>query len=141
MSIEQLKAIVKRNNDEFWNQADMSVADEVFSLDYVRHMPNGRDIRGREAIKQEVAVLRRGFPDLQFTVEDLVAEGDRVAARCTGQGTHRGEYLGIAPTGKRVPFNCIVVFRIAEGRIVEDWVEADVGTMMQELVGGPAAEA
>jgi predicted ester cyclase len=96
MSVEELKAIVKRNNDEFWNKGDMSVADEVLATDYVRYMPGGVEILGLEGIKQEVTTVRKAFPDIQFTIEDMIAEGDKVAARFIGHGTHKGDFRGIA---------------------------------------------
>ena len=133
MSARGLKAIVRRNNDEFWNQEDMAVADEIIASDYVRHMPNGRDIRGREGIRQEVAAFHKAFADLQFSLEDVIAEGDKVAARFTGRGTHKGEFTGIPPTGKVVQYGAIVICRIAKGKIVESWAQEDSLWMMQQL--------
>ena len=92
-----------------------------------------------EDLKQFFVMLRSGFPDFQATMEDLLAEGDKVALRFTFRGTHQGEFLGIAPTGKQVTMVGIDIFRIADGRIVELWgQEEDVLGMMQQIGAIPS---
>ena len=90
-------------------------------------------MRGLEAAKHAAADYRQAFPDLHVTVEDLIAEGDRVAARLRFRGTHLGELDGIAPTGRRVDCTGIVISRIEEGKISEDWANFDDLGMMQQL--------
>ena len=112
----------------------MDAADELYAPGYVGHDPsNPEDIRGLEAAKQAAADYRQAFPDLQVTVEDLIAEGDKVVARLRFRGTHRGELEGIAPTGRRVDCTGIVVSRMEGGKIAEDWANFDDLGMMRQL--------
>jgi predicted ester cyclase len=124
MSVEENKALVRREQDELWNQTgNLEAAEELFAPEQA------------EAAKQEASDFRRGFPDVVSTIEDLVAEGDRVAARWSARATHQGEYVGVPPTGKEVEFTGISVYRIEGGRIAESWtVEDDLGLMRQ--IGG-----
>ena len=85
------------------------------------------------SIKQIFAALRSGFPDFQTTIEDLIAEGDKVAVRISWQGTHKGELMGIPPTGKHVKVTEMQIYRMTDGKIIERWVETDVFGMMQQL--------
>jgi predicted ester cyclase len=121
MSVEENKALVRREQDELWNQTgNLEAAEELFAPEQA------------EAAKQEASDFRRGFPDVVSTIEDLVAEGDRVAARWRARATHQGEYVGVPPTGKEVEFTGISVYRIEGGRIAESWtVEDQVGLMRQ----------
>jgi steroid delta-isomerase-like uncharacterized protein len=113
---------------------ELETAEEIYAPDYVGHDPsNPQDVRGLEAAKQAAADYRRAFPDLRVTVEDLIAEGDKVAARLRFRGTHLGEMDGIAPTGKRVECTGIVISRIEGGRIAEDWANFDDLGMMRQL--------
>ena len=88
---------------------------------------------GAEALKQVFAMLLRAFPDLHVTVEDLIAEGDKVVARNSVTGTHQGEYMGLPPTGRTVTYNEIFIFRFADGRIAETWGVVDVLSQMKQL--------
>jgi predicted ester cyclase len=121
MSVEENKALVCREQEELWNHTgNLDVAQGLFAPDYV------------EAAKQEAADFRQGFPDVISTIEDLVAEGDKVVARWRAQATHQGEYMGIPPTGNRVEFTGISVYRIEAGKIAESWTaEDDLGLMRQ----------
>ena len=83
------------------------------------------------------ARLRQAFPDLQVTVEDVIAEGDKVVARNTVTGTHQGEYLGLPPTGRSIAYNEIFIFRFANGRIAETWGVVDVFSQLRQLGGFP----
>ena len=88
-------------------------------------LPDDPPAKLMETFKQTFSEAREGFPDLSIMVEDVIAEGDRVAARVTGRGTHRREFQGIAPTGKRVEVRAMGMFRISNGKIVEHWGHAD----------------
>ena len=90
-------------------------------------------------LKQFFVVLRSGFPDFQATIEDLFAEGDKVVLRFTFHGTHQGEFMGVAPTGKQVTMTGVEIFRIGDGKIVELWGQEDVLGMMQQIgaIPGP----
>lgn len=121
MSAEENKVLVRREQEELWNHTgDLDAAEELFAPELA------------EAARQEAADFRRGFPDVVSTIEDLIAEGDRVAARWSARATHRGEYVGAPPTGKEVEFTGISVYRIEGGRIAESWtVEDELGLMRQ----------
>ena len=131
---EENKAIVRRQEEEVFTQGNLDAADEIYAPNYVGHDPsNPEDIRGLEAAKQAAADYRKAFPDLQVTVEDLIAEGDKVAARVRFRGTHQGELEGIAPRGKRVESTGIIISRIEGGKIAEDWANFDDLGLMRQL--------
>ena len=130
---EANKAIARRVYEEIWNQGNLELADELYAADYVRHDPVSPGIQGSEGFKQLVAAYRAAFSDLQFTVEDQVAEGDRVVNRFTVTGVHTGEFNGIPPTGVEGSLKGISIHRIADGRIAETWITSDQLGMMQQL--------
>jgi predicted ester cyclase len=121
MSAEENKAVVRREQEELWNHTgNLDAVEEIFVPDYVG------------AAKQEAADFRQGFPDVVSTIEDLIAEGDKVVARWKSKATHQGEYLGIPPTGKEVEFTGISVYRIEGDKIAESWnVDDELGLMRQ----------
>jgi predicted ester cyclase len=133
MSAEANKAIVRRYYDELWNQWNLSLSDELIDAGISFRGSLGVTVQGLEGFKQYVTLVRGAFPDFHNTIEDLIAEGDKVVARLTYHGTHRGELFGIAPTGKRVTYAGIAIFRIADGRIVEGWVIGDTYGLMKQL--------
>ncbi len=130
---EKNKAIIRRVFEELLNQGDMSVIDEIDAPNFVWRGPGGQEVKGPEAHKQLAGSFLKAFPDLHFTVEDMIAEGDKVVVRWTMRGTHQGDLMGIAPTGKQVTLPGILISRIAEGRVVEDWDSFDRLDMMQQL--------
>ncbi len=135
MSTEENKALVRRWVGSF-NQGDTAAGaavDELIAAHYVRHDPNAPEVRGPEAEKQLVTMYLTAFPDLHFTIEDLIAEGDTVVARLQVQGTHKGELLGIPPTDKGVTLTAIEIYRLADGKIVEQWVVVDTLGLLQQL--------
>ena len=122
MSIEENKALVRREQAELWNHTgNLDAAAELFAPDRV------------EDAKQEAANVRGGFPDLESTIEDLIAERDKVVAHWRAHATHQGEYMGIPPTGNRVNFTGISIYRIEGGKIAESWSVSDLLGMMQQL--------
>jgi len=134
MSAEENKAIVRRQEEELFTQGNLDAADEIFAPNYVGHDPsNPEDIRGLEAAKQAASDYRKAFPDLQVIIEELIAEGDKVAARVRFRGTHQGELEGIAPTDRRVESTGIVISRIEGGKIAEDWANLDDLGLMSQL--------
>jgi predicted ester cyclase len=131
---EENKAVVRREVEEMFAQGNLDAADEIYHPDYVSHEPTSGDIRGIEGAKQFVAAFRQAFPDLQNTIEDMVAEGDKVAMRFRGSGTHLGETEAFgSPTGNRVEITGIAIERVAEGKIVEDWTNYDALGLLQQL--------
>ena len=129
---EQNKAQVRRVFEEVYNRGDLAVIDEVAASDLIIHA-SSQDIHGREGAKQYVAALRVGFPDLHFTVEDQIAEGDMVVTRWTARGTHAGEFQGIRPTGRAIHLAGSDIDRIIDGRTVECWAHVDELGLMQQL--------
>ena len=110
---------------------------EVYAEDFVLHEPD-EDIVGIEGLKQFVSMIRAGFPDLRVTLEDAIAEGEKVVSRWTAQGTHQGELMGIAPTGNRVTITGITIHRIEDGKIVEEWSNWDALGLMQQIGAHPS---
>ena len=115
--------------------------DELVEPDALIRSPVPTHTTGAERLKEIFATLHRAYPDLHVTAEDVIAEGDRVVVRNTVTGTHRGEYMGIAPTGRSVTYSEIFVFRVADGRIAETWGVVDVLSQLRQLgaiaVGAP----
>ena len=109
------------------------VIDEFVAPDVLFHAPVPMGLTGVQALKQVWTVLLRAFPDLHVAVEDVIAEGDRVVARNTVTGTHRGEYRGMPPTGRSVTYGEIFIFRFEDGRIAEIWGVVDVFAQLRQL--------
>jgi steroid delta-isomerase-like uncharacterized protein len=107
--------------------------DEFVEPDAMIRTPLPLDVTGAEALKQVWAALLKAFPDLHLTVEDMIAEGDKVVVRNTVTGTHRGEYMGLPPTGNSVTYNEIFIFRFVDGRVAETWGVVDVLSQMKQL--------
>ena len=138
MSTEENKAIIRRLVEEFWNEGNADVMDEVFAADFVNHNPAPGSVPNREGTKQTNIAIRAAFSDSHTTIDDLIAEGDKVVWRWTFRGTHQGPLMGIPATGKQITFTGIVVDRMAGGRIVERWAQNDDLGMMQQLGVIPA---
>ncbi len=134
MSAEENKALVRRYVEEVVNRRSLDVLDEIFAADFVQYGGEPDQVSGVEDLKQFFVMLRSGFPDFQGTIEDLFAtEGDKVVLRFTFRGTHQGEFMGVAPTGRQVTMAGIDIFRVADGKIVELWGQEDMLGMMQQL--------
>ena len=138
MAPDQLKALARRFFDEVCNGRRLELAEELLTPDHVYHDPQIPDVVGPRAMAQAVAVYQTGLNG-HWTVEELAAaEGERVVARWTGTGTHEAELMGIPPTGRQVAMPLIDVNRIAGGRLVERWAEADMLGLLQQLGVIPA---
>jgi steroid delta-isomerase-like uncharacterized protein len=137
MSTEENKALVRRWV-ELWNSQNVAAIDEWVAPNYVRHDPNTPEVRGAEAEKQLATMFLTAFPDLHFTIEDLIAEGDKVTGRYTARGTHKGELMGIPPTNNAISLTVLEIYRIADRKIAEQWVILDALGMMQQLGVIPA---
>jgi len=136
MSTEENKAIVR----QFYEQGATGARDdELIAEDFVYHGPAMLgEVRGREGFKQVMGVFRGAFPGFETTIEDMVAEGDRVVVRHTHHATQTGEFAGIPPTGKRVTVSGIEILRLRDGQIVEFWHMDDFLGLMQQLGAVPA---
>ena len=142
MSLEANKEIVRRVLAEFWLGGNVGLLDELFDPDYVNHELSRPEVKGLAAYKEWANGVRlawkRGFPDFTITIEDLVAEGDRVAKRWILRGTHTGEFLGIPPTGRKVTMLAMTLYRIVGGKVREIYWNYDALGLMQQLGGIPA---
>ena len=133
MSTEANKAAIRRIYEEVWNQGNLATVDEVRAVDFAFHGPGGAEEKGRAGLKEFVTKFRAAFPDVCATVENIVAEGEYVALRTSTTGTHRGDWMGIPPTGKRVTLTLNVLSRFAGGKEAEAWEELDMLSFMQQL--------
>ena len=137
MSTEQNKAAVRHFIENF-NKKDVETLAQVFTDDYVLDFPGGPTGQGVEGIKQATAGFMAAFPDLHFTIDDLFAEGERVAWRWTMTGTHQGNLGPFPASGKPVTLSGISLFRLRDGKIVEDKVRADMVGLLQQIGVIPA---
>lgn len=143
---EENKEIVRRLYDEE-NKGRVDVVDELMSPDFVMHGDALAPlVKGTEFVKQSVLGVRQAFPDLTVTIEDLIAEGDKVTARLRWRGTHTGDFMGIPGVGKKMTWTAIAINRFEDGRIVERWFNADSLGMLQQFglvpaPGGPPGGA
>ena len=138
MSTETNKRLADRVWEEVWRRGDLRRIDDLFTPDFVRHDP-GRELRGAEQNRQFISSLRAAFPDLRFTTDDLIAEGDKVVARYHFQGTHLGDFQGTPPTRKRVTYTGILIYRCVDGKIAEQWTEFDLLSLLRQLGVAPHA--
>jgi predicted ester cyclase len=131
--VEQNKAIIRRLYDEVLVTWNMAVVDDLLAADYVGHeLPPGTP-PGPKSFHDLYAQLRAGFPDVKYSVEDLIAEGDKVVVRWSWQATHTGEFLGVAPTDRATSMLGIAIYHIAGRKIKERWVELDLLGLQQRL--------
>ena len=132
MSTEQNKAIISRFIDEAYNNRNLSVGDELLAADVVLHISNN-DIEGLEGWKHYASSFLTGFSDIDISVEDTIAEGDKVVANWICHGIHTGVLLGIAPTGKQVMWTGIAIYRFVDDKIEEVWVWNDLLSLFRQL--------
>lgn len=138
---EQNKMLVRRAVEEVWNRGNFAVVDELVASDILIHASTpAEEIHGSEGVTQFYATLRAAFPDIHFTVEDQIAEGDRVVTRWTARATHTGAFRGIPPTGKQGAITGIDIDRIVNGKVVECWPISDELGLLQQLGVIPAPE-
>lgn len=131
MSVEQNKSILRRWIEGGWNEGNLALVDELYAPDFVQFDP--ARLEGREALKGYVGMFRAAMPDMNFSIDDLVGEGDRVVWRFTAYGTQTGELMGIPATGKQAAVTGTATFRFAGGQIAEAWVNFDALGMLQQL--------
>jgi len=129
---EENKAIVRRTWEELFNQGKLATADELISASFLNHAAPG-SLLGPASFRQLVMFYRNAFADVKFTIEDMLADGDKVVMRNSFSGTHKGMFMGIAPTGKRVSQEQIHIVRVANGQVVEHWAVRDDLSLMRQL--------
>ena len=134
MSSEENKTQYRRTFEEVFNKGDLAIVDELVAPDFVNHeVPPGMNNRGPDSTRQVVRMLRTAFPDLHFTIEDLVGEGDTVAGRVTMSGTHLGPFQGILPTGRSLQQAHMHFVRFRDGKAIEHRAVRDDLGMMRQL--------
>ena len=138
---EENKAIVRRVYEQVWSKGNLDVVDELYAADFVLHDPAQPGIRGPEGYKQLVTGNRTAFPDLQITVEDQLAEGDKVATAWVARGTHNGEFAGTPPTGTQGTVTGTTISRVVAGKIVAERSNWDTLGLLQQLGVIPVPEA
>ena len=133
--LEKNKAVVQRYVDEMQNAHSLDNIEDIFAEDFVDHMASsgGLYLGGMDGLKRGYATFLNAFPDVHVTVEDMIAEGDKVVAYKTLAGTHRGTHLGIPPTGKSVQYQIISIYRIKNGKIAEYWGLQDEVSLKRQL--------
>jgi steroid delta-isomerase-like uncharacterized protein len=132
---KEIKALVRRFFEEYnkGKTATMAVIDELCAANFVWHPSTGEEIRGLEDFKQNTNEVYSAFPDLHFAIDDMVVEGERVVVRWTFTGTHKGEFMGIPPTNKKITAWGIEIYRVVDGKFVESWERFDDLGLMQQL--------
>jgi len=135
MSVEQNKATLKRMYDEVWNTGDVSKLSELVSPDYQMG-----DIKGPEGLGQTVNMFRSAFPDLHFTIDQVIGEGDSIAYRITGEGTHQGDFGNLKPTGKKMKWTQFFFQEYKEGKVLRTAGLADYLSMLQQMGYIPPTE-
>jgi steroid delta-isomerase-like uncharacterized protein len=133
MTPDDHKAIIRDYVDTVWNRQRLDRADDFVAVDFTDHAASPQQAPGLTGARQKWAMFQAAVPDLNVTIEDMVAEGDRVAVRRTYTGTHRGPMFGVPATGNTVHFPGFSIFRLAAGRIAEHWELFDRLTLMQQL--------
>lgn len=138
---QQNKETIRRSIEDVWNQARYDMTGDYVSSDFIVHgsLATG-DVHGSDGINGYFSTLRSAFPNLHFTIEDQIAEGDRVVTRWVAEGTHEGDYQGVPPTGKIAHVRGIDIDRVVDGKVVECWTSVDeLGLMIQlGLIPSPA---
>jgi steroid delta-isomerase-like uncharacterized protein len=130
---EKNKTILHRYGEEIWSQGNLAVANEIIAPTILVHIPGHPDVVDREGFKQTVRVFRTAFPDGRYSVEDMIADEDTVVVRWAFHGTHTGELMGIAPTGKQVKWTLTCFYRVTDGKVQRCWGDADNLGLLQQL--------
>jgi steroid delta-isomerase-like uncharacterized protein len=128
---EANKTVIRRLIDDFWNKQNFSIVDELCTPEMI-YQNDGASLR-RQEVKALFVQIRTAFPDMRISIDDLVAEGDKVAVRWTSYGTHQGELLGIPATNRQMTMTGLTIYRIAGGRVVEAWSNADSLGVLRQL--------
>ena len=133
MGAAENRALIQRFYDEGWNANNLDVYDELVTEDFVDHQAIPGLPPGREGFKMLNSMFRAAMPDVWVTVDDVITDGDKVAARWTSTGTHQGDLFGIPPTGASVKITATVVYRTENGRLAEGWINRDDFGLMRQL--------
>jgi len=132
-SIEQNKKLLRRMVDEVLNRKNLDAISDLVADDYIDHNAAQGQPQGIQAFIQARINRNTAFPDWHVTLDDVIAEEDKVVARTTGRGTHKGPCMGVAPTGKTVTITWIVIYRIVDGKLAEHWINSDDVGLLRQL--------
>ena len=130
---DENRALARRLSDEVFNAHNVALCDELYDPNYVHHTLPPGFAPSRAGIKQYLSAYFQAFPDFHVTIDYMIAEGDWVAIRYTGHGTHQGDLMGIPPTGKAVTASAVMTLHIEDFKIVEDWLDGDKLGILQQL--------
>jgi predicted ester cyclase len=139
ITAEENKAIVARFSEQFKNKGNHAIVDELFTPDFVYHLPIQGLAPGREGMKQVGGLVLAAFPDVHANVEELLADGDKVVERTSVSATSKGEFAGLPPTGKPVAWTELHIYRIRDGKVAELWSEMNLLGLTQQLAGAAGA--
>jgi steroid delta-isomerase-like uncharacterized protein len=137
---EAAKAVVRRNTEEVQGGGNFEAFEELFADDFLDHTPQPGRTPDKDGARQLYKILRTAFPDFHADIHWQLADGDRVTTYKTYHGTHRGEFLGVAPTGRQIQFETVDVMRVRNGKITEHWGVANLFSLMQQLGAWPAKQ-
>ena len=139
MSTESNKALVRRYVEEVLNEKNLALVDELFVPTFIDHDSSMPEAKGPAGIKRLAAMVHASFPDVHFTIQDMIAEADRVVYRYSVSGTHQKDFMGIATTGKQISFTGIHIYRVCDGKLQEEWENWDMLGLMRQLgvIPGP----
>ncbi len=135
---EEAKAVYRRFVEEVINKGNVSIIEELYSPDYVDHSAPPGAPPGLAGVRMIPALFRGGFPDLHFTIEQMVVDGDKVGTYVVGRGTNTGPFMGMPPTGRHAEWESFGIFRVVNGKIAEHWGQPDLLGLMQQLGAVPA---
>jgi steroid delta-isomerase-like uncharacterized protein len=139
--LEQNKATIEQTV-RIWNTGDLALADQTYTADFVNHDPNRPNVTDMDSLMGVITEIRTAMPDFKVTLEDIIAEGDKVVTRWTSQGTHEGIYVGIPPTGKKASWTGVTIARCeSSGKVAETWWSYDMLGALQQLGVVPTMQA
>lgn len=127
------RELIERYYSQMWNGWDFALVDELLAPDVKFHGSVGVSVEGREGFREYMRLIRAAFPDFHNTVQEMVVENDRVAARLEYHGTHRGKIFGIEATGRKIAYDGLALFRIAGGKVAEGYVLGNVPQLLEQL--------
>ena len=133
MAVDENKAVARRYVEDGFNAGSMEALDELFAPNFVNHDPGAPAVRDLEGLKESMRLMHQAFPDIQTSIDALLADGDYVTKRFTVRGTHQAEFNGIPPTGKQIECQGIDILRISGGKIHEIWMSFDYLGVLQQL--------
>jgi steroid delta-isomerase-like uncharacterized protein len=133
-ALESNKALIRRMNEEVWKKGNLEIVYKIFSVDFVQHfLPDSSETKGLDELRDHIRNHHRAFPDWTEEINLIIAERDLVAIQFTSTGTNGGSFLGSPPTGKQIRINEMSIFRIDNGKIVEQWLLPDLLSLNQQL--------